>query len=60
MAGNIWHSVVMIGYQPATDKYGESVLIKDSLGNTNLVGEWKSKSWFKSKVYAAIGVQETN
>lgn len=47
-----WHSVVLIGYDPSTEK----VLIKDSLGNTHIKGTWKSKSWFIEYAYGAIGV----
>jgi hypothetical protein len=48
----IWHSVIMIGYDPATGQ----VMIKDSLGNTHLKGSWKSKAWFLRYAYAAVGV----
>lgn len=48
----IWHSVIMIGYDEASN----NVMIKDSLGNTNIKGTWKSRQWFLANVYAAIGV----
>ncbi len=48
-----WHAVIMLGYNPGT---GE-VLIKDSLGNTNLKATWRTKQWFMDTTYGAAGVE---
>lgn len=52
--GRIWHVVILLGYNPET----KEVLIKDSLGNENLKGTWRSYHWVmkKSKIYGANGV----
>jgi len=47
-----WHAVIMLGYNPST---GE-VLVKDSLGSNHLKATWRSKQWFMSKSYGAVGV----
>jgi len=47
-----WHAVILLGYNPAS---GE-VLIKDSLGNTNLKATWRTKKWFLDTTYGAVGV----
>lgn len=48
-----WHSVILLGYDPES----ESLLIKDSLGNTKVRGTWKSRQWFLKNAYGAIGVE---
>ncbi len=53
VVGGYWHAVIMLGHKRAT---GE-VLIKDSLGNTNLKATWRSKSWFMTNTYGAVGVE---
>jgi hypothetical protein len=52
VVGAYWHAIVMLGYNPST---GE-VLIKDSLGQTNLKATWRSKQWFMADSYGAMGV----
>jgi uncharacterized protein YjdB len=50
--GGYWHAIIMLGYNSNT---GE-VLIKDSLGRTDLKASWRPKTWFMTETYGAMGV----